>query len=279
MDVFRKNDALVISMENVRAGWEQWFLLTSDEHFDSVHCDRKLLRHHHEQARERNAKILKFGDIFDMMGGKYDPRSHKGMVRPEYQSSRYFDLVVEDAAKFYAPYKDNIIFIADGNHETSVRMRHEFCPLDRLVDLIAGPSVHRGRYAGFVRFKFQFHSGKGGYRLSKVLFYTHGTGGNSPVTKSVIGTARRQDAFLADYYVSGHTHNEFEVPRMQTRLNDANNIVKTRVHHWSLGTYQDDHLTGGWADHKGFTAPSKGGRWLRFFYHNDEIKLETTLTD
>ncbi len=127
MDIYCKNDAVVIDMKGIRAGWEQWFLLISDEHFDSAHCDRKLLRHHHEQAKERNAKILKFGDIFDMMGGKYDPRSHKGMVRPEYQSSRYFDLVVEDAAKFYSQYKDNIIFISDGNHETSVRKRHEFC--------------------------------------------------------------------------------------------------------------------------------------------------------
>jgi hypothetical protein len=274
---YRKNDAVVIEMFGLRFGWEQWFLLMSDEHFDSTHCDRKLLKRHHDQALERNAKILKFGDLFDCMGGKYDPRSHKGMIRPEYQTARYFDDVVEDAVKFYTPYKDNILFVGDGNHELSIQMRHEFSMLDRFAMQLNPEVILRGKYAGFIRFKFNAHGS--GRRSSKVMYYTHGTGGSAPVTKGVIQTARRQETFLADYYVSGHTHNEWDMPRMQTRLNEQNNIRKDRVHHWSLGTYKDDHLEGGWVDLKGFPAPSMGGRWLRFYYGDTGVKLETTMTD
>ena len=100
-----KNDIDVFRIKyNQTKEWEQWVLLTSDEHFDSKDCDRKLLKKHHEQAKERNAIILKLGDIFDCMGGAYDPRSGKGDLRPEYNVKNYFDVIVKDAAKFYEPY-------------------------------------------------------------------------------------------------------------------------------------------------------------------------------
>lgn len=45
-------------------GFEQWYLLTSDWHWDNPKCNRELLRKHINQAKERNAKILVFGDLF-----------------------------------------------------------------------------------------------------------------------------------------------------------------------------------------------------------------------
>ena len=68
------------------------------------------------------------------MGGKYDPRSSKSSLRPEYQVDNYFDKVVEDAVKFYEPYKENIKLITMGNHESSVLRRQENNLLNRLCD-------------------------------------------------------------------------------------------------------------------------------------------------
>ena len=79
------------------------FLLIADVHFDSISCDRKLLKKHLDEVVERNAKVFIFGDFFDVMGGKFDKRSSKGDLRPEYNTSSYIDNVVYDAIAFLYP--------------------------------------------------------------------------------------------------------------------------------------------------------------------------------
>jgi hypothetical protein len=264
-----KNDALVIRMKH-SANWEQWFLLMSDEHYDSKHCDRALLQRHHEEALERKAGIFKFGDTFDCMGGKWDKRSGKQDIRPEYQTGKYFDTIVEDAAKFYGKYKDNILLISDGNHEQSIQQKHEINILDSLAEKL---SVRRGKFSGFIRFCFESGT-SAGVRKSFVLYYNHGSGGNSPVTRGAIKTNRRQHDIEADFYVSGHIHTSMEIPRPRVKLNEACNVELYEPEHILLGTYKNDFMTGGWADSKEFSAPNLGGYWLRFFYRNHKIHYQ-----
>ena len=45
------------------SSWSQETLLMSDIHFDSKKCDKKLLKKHLLEARERNAQIFIFGDF------------------------------------------------------------------------------------------------------------------------------------------------------------------------------------------------------------------------
>jgi len=264
----KKNDAFTVRM-NYKANWEQWFLLMSDEHYDSKHCDRKLLTKHHDEALERDAYIFKFGDIFDCMGGKFDKRSNKADLRPEYQTSKYFDTIIEDAANFYGKYAQNILLIADGNHELSIQSHHEISLLDSLCDKIG---VSRGKYSGFIRFMFESEAKAN--RSSKTLYFTHGSGGNSPVTRGAIKTNRRQHDIDADFYVSGHIHTSMEISRPRVTLNEQCNLILTEPEHVLLGTYKNDFMTGGWADMKEFSAPNLGGYWLRFYYKNNKINYE-----
>lgn len=264
-----KNDIDVFRIKyRLNKDWEQWVLMTSDEHFDSKDCDRKLLKKHHDQAKERNAIILKFGDVFDCMSGKYGPRSGKGDLRPEYNVKNYFDAIVRDAAKFYEPYKENIQLIATGNHEASVLKRQETDLIDNLCERL---NVKSGKYSGFVRFMFEAENKSN--RSSKLLYYNHGSGGNSPVTRGVIKTNRRQNFISSDIFVSGHTHNEFTINLPMVAVNEQGNIVKKEQTHISLGTYKDDSFSGGWADMNEFPPPNMGGAWLRFHY-NDGIKFD-----
>ena len=259
----RGNDVSVIRIPaKGELGWEQWVLLMSDEHYDSKHCNRELLKKHHELAKSRNAIILKFGDIFDVMGGKYDPRSSKSSLRPEYHVDDYFDEIVRDAVRFYEPYKNNIQYISYGNHEISVRKRQEVDILKNL-SLQLG-DVQLGKYGGFIRLLFEFADTK----ESKILYYNHGSGGNSPVTRGVIKTNRRQSYIQSDYLISGHTHNEWCLSLPMVRVNDDNEIEKGEQVHISLGTYKDDSFSGGWADHNEFPPPNMGGAWIRFYWDN-----------
>ena len=77
------------------SGWEQWFFLKSDDHWDNPKCKRDLLKRDLEKAKARNAGILGVGDLFCAMQGKYDKRSSKDDVRPEHQNGRYLDSLVE----------------------------------------------------------------------------------------------------------------------------------------------------------------------------------------
>ena len=66
---------LQVTFPGIAAGWQQWFLLSSDRHHDNKMCDRRLEQQHLDLAAEREALICDFGDLFCAMQGKYDPRS------------------------------------------------------------------------------------------------------------------------------------------------------------------------------------------------------------
>ena len=82
---------------NFNYGEKYPFLLTSDHHFDSTKCDREKLKKHHNLAKEKEAGIFCFGDLFDVMQGRSDRRGSKEDLRSEYSGGNYYDLVVDDA--------------------------------------------------------------------------------------------------------------------------------------------------------------------------------------
>ena len=262
-----KNDAFVYE-HRFKEGWDKWNLLISDIHYDSPECDRALLKKHLRTAQERRADVFIFGDLFDAMGGANDPRTTKSGIRDEHQKENYFDLLVEDAAKFFTPYKDVLRFISMGNHEFSPLKYHETCLSRRLIHEL-GDTIDYGRYTGFIRFKFQRVSG--GSRSSKIMYYAHGKGGAAPVTRGVIDTNRRAVNVDADFFVSGHKHTTWNVPISRIKLSDSNRRLEYEQEHIQLGTYKN---SGEWERGKEFGAPSKGGYWLRFFYKNNNIEYE-----
>lgn len=272
----RKNDAFLYSFNKCNKEWKQDFLLMADIHWDSVICDRKLFFKHLSEAKERKARVLIFGDFFDVMGGKHDPRTTKADIRPEYSTQHYFDDVIMDAAAQLKGYKDNIDMIAEGGHETNVKLRHEVDLLGEHRGLNMFLKSYKGRHNGFIRFHFVNGVSDSS---AKTLYWTHGGGGNSPVTKGVIKTARRQEAIRADWFVSGHIHTEFDIPRTQSRINRNCNLIVSKIRHWQIGTYKNEYLKGGWADHKEFPPPNLGSRWLELSGSSGNLKVKSYLTD
>jgi hypothetical protein len=250
--------------------FESWVLTLSDIHFDSKYCDRKLLKRHLDEAKEKDAQIFIFGDLFDCMGGKYDPRSNKGDLRPEYQVKDYFDEIVRDAVKFFEPYRDNIQLVTYGNHELSVLKRQE---VDILKNFARQLAIDIGDYSGFIRFALTDNEQKRHISTSRLMYYNHGSGGNSPVTRGIIKTSRRQNYISADIMVSGHIHSEWMLALPMVKVDARGNVIKREQTHISLGTYKDDSFTGGWADMQEFPPPNKGGCWIKFEYETgDQIR-------
>lgn len=258
-------DVTTVRMTEVREGWEQWFLLISDVHWDNPHCDRKLFHKLMKQAQEKRAGTFCFGDFFCAMQAKNDKRGSKASVRPEHQGDNYFDLLVDTAVDDIEQYSDVIEFFGDGNHETSIKKHHEIDLVERLCKAL---NVPHGGYSGFIR--FMFSRGTSG-KTSRTLFFTHGSGGGGPVTKGVIQTNRRA-VWLPDpeLLVSGHIHESWllEIPRQ--RLSAAGKTYFDTQYHIQLPTFKQEHnLSGGWHIERGAPPKPLGGWWLRWYYDSD----------
>ena len=264
------------------SAWEQWGLIFSDVHLDNPMCRRELHKKHLEQAKERNAFCLSFGDLFDAMQGKQDKRSSKSDLDAKLKKGTYLNELVKFASDFYKPYISNLALLGEGNHESSITNKYEYSILDGLVSNMnmQGGNIIRGGYRGWVRFLFET-SAKGN-RRSLNAYYVHGSGaGGAAVTKGVIDTSRRA-VYLpdADMVFSGHSHESWIFPLERVRLLNSGREVLSRQYHVQLPTYKDEFSNnpGGWHIETGKPPKPIGAYWMRFYYsaQDDAIKVQFT---
>jgi hypothetical protein len=272
-NVFHVNVPLQTNKE-----WEWWLLISSDRHWDSPKSNLILQKKHLDEALERGAAILDMGDVLDLMGGKFDKRSHKEGIRPEHQVDDYFDAVIADAGDFLAPYAKNFIAIATGNHESAM-FRHEINPVDRLVyhmNHTTGARVNNGGFSGWVVFTFQ-RPGSGDRRDRLVLHYDHGYGGGGPVTHDAIAHQRRS-VYLPDANIiaSGHTHDRWVKEVARLRLLQNGNVRQDLQVHIKCPSYKNDYGDGfnGWAATVGHPPKPIGAWWVRFFFNRSEQRVD-----
>jgi hypothetical protein len=256
-----------------------WVLVTSDWHWDSTHCDRDKLASDLQLAKKYNAAVLSLGDHFDVMGGKYDPRSNgKHDIRPELQQGNYFDEVIRQGAKWLAPWRDQMALITPGNHETAVRKRQETCLTTRLVERLRseGGRVRQAGYAGWILFR-----GRKGSKNSSVfrMWYHHGFGGGGPVTRGVIDYSRYMVNVDADAIVAGHVHQRTLMESMRERIS-SNGLVEVKpVFLVRSSTYKNESLTDGWHVERGMAARPQGGWWLCLRWDKTKSKIRGTFHD
>ena len=262
--------------------FEAWVLLTADHHWDNPKCDRALLKKHHEEAKKRGALICCFGDLFCAMQGKGDRRGGKSDLRPEHKEDNYLDTLVNTGEEWYKPYAKNYLIMSEGNHERGVFKYHETDILERLVSRINGvngTNIAKGKYNGWLFFRFEHKSGGHG-RIIK-LKYQHGYGGGGPVTKGTIQTNRRA-TYLPDanIIVSGHVHERWNLTTCRERISRQGSIYLDDQVHIQLPTYKEEYLQSeGYHIETGRPPKPLGGCWLRMYCQDDTIKFQTIWTD
>ncbi len=253
---------------------QAWVFLSSDWHWDSLHCDRDRLAADLATAKRINAAVLCLGDIFDCMGGKYDPRSNgKNDIRPELQTGNYFDELVSQAAEWLMPYRHQLAFISPGNHETAIRKRQETCLTTRLAERLrmAGSPIQCGGYAGWVLARGYATSG----RAASVhrIWYHHGYGGGGPVTRGVIDFSRYLSDVDADTIVAGHVHQRTLIEASRQRITSHGIPSISPIHLVRSASYKQESLTDGWAVEKGMSSRPLGGWWLRLRLNSEKTAL------
>jgi len=278
-----KNDAW--SVESLDGGVTRvnfakrcWVYLSSDWHWDSTHCDRERLASDLATAKRINACVLSLGDLFDCMGGKYDPRSNgKNDVRHELQGGNYFDSLVDQCAAWLKPYASQIGLITPGNHETSIRKRQETCLTTRLVEQLrsAGSPVRQSGYAGWVIFR----GGQGKRVALHRLWFHHGYGGGGPVTRGVIDFSRYLSDVDADIVVAGHVHQRTLIEASRQRLSPNGIARVSPIFLVRSASYKQESLTDGWAVEKGMSSRPLGGWWVRLRMGKDTGMISASFHD
>jgi len=256
--------------------WEQWFLISSDRHWDNPDSDQKLQKKHLDEAVERGAMVIDLGDLLCLMQGKYDPRATKSKVRPEHQVDNYLDAIVDTAYDFFKPYAQNILQIGRGNHETAILKRHETDMTKRLCSKLG---VIDAGYSGWVFFTFK----TGSTIETKRLFFHHGYGGDAPVTRGTIQTARMGLIYPdANIIVTGHTHNSWIFPIDRFRVAQNGTTYYDQQVHVKIPTYKEEFKKGkgGWHVERGAPPKPLGAYWLRFYMGRDnKIKFQIMAAD
>lgn len=268
MELKSADNGITILSDVYKAGYSSKMLLLSDLHIDNPYCDRQLLFHHMDKAKQQGAKIVVIGDLFCLMQGKYDPRGTKSDVRPEHNVANYLDAVIEDTFNLLLPYKDNIVLLANGNHETSIIKRLEVDPLGRLVKMLnkEGANIVHGGYQGFI--KWEFESEAGGGRAAYWAYFHHGKYGG-PVNKGSQSVARYSSVLKnADFVFSGHNHECWIMRHSQYETKKDGFSVIPQIHA-CLGTYkQEFEKQNGWAIERIASPKALGGIWLEFVHEH-----------
>lgn len=279
--IIERTNAAVITVrfDDVAAGWEHWVLLRSDAHHDSPRCNRKLEKQHLEEMVYRQGSWADFGDLFDAMQGKFDPRRNMDELRPEDKRADYFDAIVDHAAEFYEPYATRCLMLGVGNHETAaLKNANTFLTgsLAREMTTRMRPEarpVEVGCYGGWLRFVFTINKTK---RQQVRVRYFHGAGaGNAPVTGGVIQT-NRQAVFLpdADVVLNGHNHRSYVFPIARDRITNQGKQYQDIQWHGRIPGYLDAYGNGtdGWWVESGKTPTPQGALWLHLSHNCDRVR-------
>lgn len=276
------DDCITIRHEAGKAKtWEQWYLIRFDAHRDHPCTDKAMERRHLQDARARGAGIIDGGDLFDAMQGVHDPRRSYDELAPEVAQEDYYDAVVKAAARSYEPYAKHWVLLARGNHETSVRKHAGTDLTERLATKFRemGSPVIAGGYKGYIRFQFDHMK----HRDSRVLYWTHGSGGSAPVTRGVIKATRRATWLnTPDIVVSGHSHEGWLFPIVQEELTDGGRRKHRIQWHLQCPAYKNAHLTRdmGFEAEREFHPQPVGAWWLRFHIaRTHDIGMDITFAE
>lgn len=258
--------------------WSFECLLLADVHIDSKHCNEEAFKELNQKAIEDRAAILVFGDMFDAMQGKFDKRGNKGSLKPKYLTYDYLDTIVEDATEIIKPYAKNYIMISEGNHETSVRDRHEVDLIKRLnwsLNKETGANIWAGPYLGFIKFRFTHCNqivGHGKTRnryLDTVdLVFSHGSGKGAVVTDDALSHQRMSTYLNAQIYVTGHTHDFWSKWKARRYADQTGKMRQENFLHIKIPTLKDGWSKSGrgWEFEKGLHPKVLGSFRLKFFW-------------
>ena len=262
------NDVTEIDLGTVRLGEERMICFSSDRHHDSLFALLDLESNHLDQARANNAIILDFGDLFDAMQTRGDPRANYALLKDKYKCAAYLDELVHHAIERYKPYADRFAVLAMGNHETAILDKLGTNLTQRLAKGL-GEHVQAMPYAGWMTIKARTPN----HRVHKVnIYYNHGSGNGGLMSFGTLDV-RRMASYLqdADIIVQGHTHDCYVLPLARERLGQK--VERSLTWHVRCPSYLDDFASRGWTARTGKPPRVHGCIWCVLQFERDRTAI------
>lgn len=226
-------------------GAEAGLTLMSDLHIGAPQVNYKLIQRELSDASKRNDRILINGDVFDAILSSDRKRFTPDCLHPRLQGRRdILNSAIEWAVDLLKPYAHQIDLIGIGNHESALEKHHSFEPVSVLVYELNrdGGNVHYGGYTGFVDYRIRSFKSRAHSRRW-VLYYHHGSGGASPVTKGMIDFNRKDVFVNADCIWMGHKHNRWNASTERISCPESGHHVKmSQVRHVMTGAYFNTYV-------------------------------------
>ena len=215
------------------------FCFTSDWHLEAAAHNRRKLKQDLDHAKKTDCRVYVNGDIFDLIL----PGDMKRYVKANDLSKgqAVINETIQNAFEFIEPYIDIIDGIGVGNHESSTVKYHSVDPVAWLIQRMnekrdkALPPIHHMGYSGYLIMNFHHGEHRSIRRLK--IWYHHGVGGSSPVTKGMIDINRAVYSNEADLYWMGHKHTAAIDPGIERLYLDSKNqpYVKTLKAFYTAG--------------------------------------------
>lgn len=225
----------------------------SDMHVGDPRFDRRLF----EQVRDwilqqPHRYCILNGDIMnaalpDSPGGPYDDA-----LNPEEQ--------LEWCQREFAPLKERILLVTEGNHEARIRRRTSIHVLRRLAEHL-GVAERYFPEGAFLKVTFgTMHNGK---RAAWLIYATHGASGAQLEGGKALAMARMAEVAFADVYIQSHTHWRAAFKQAVWLPDPRNNCVRLVER---LFVNSSTLLSwGGYAQVKGYKPPALGSPCIRLY--------------
>ena len=225
--------------------------LISDIHLIARSCNEDAVRRLLDRAVDEARRILINGDLIDGIFPK-DFKRYVPSVVMAAMSGRddLLNSTVQYAIDFLTPYKEYIDFIGVGNHELSVLQYHSYDVMRPICQGLSTTAhkVKQGQYMGFLRYPLSATSTQ---VHNYDIYYTHGAGGASPVTKGMIEFNRILSGVQNVNMVwAGHMHTTTWTAENRLSMNQVGEVKNTIV---------DAVRTAGFLGHKEGSYPARFG--------------------
>lgn len=264
-----------------------YFLLASDLHTDDAEFDEKKWHSDAENAVNKDARIYLNGDILGLILPGDVKRYTRGRDAGDVDDK--IGAAIEKAEKILSPYSDYIDVIGCGNHETAALKHHSVDATKLLVGFLNRSRskslypIRHGGYSGFIRNTISGKSRAGSHSYD--IFYNHGQGGSSPVTKGTIDLSRRT-YIRADLIWLGHKHvNISEFMDSELGLSQRGDIYEREKRGVITGTYlrnftqtntQKNGYTLSYQEEKCRSPQGRGSALLELTYTRERITALVT---
>lgn len=278
------------------ASSEHGFWLMSDLHIGANGNDYKLINRELAEAKKNGDRILVNGDVFDLILPSDRKRFSLSALHKRIHRVDILNAALEWGEEIFAPYADLIDMIGLGNHESSIEKHGSSDLVAMLIDKLRVHQknkdhvIHYGGYTGFIDYRFR---GRNSERIGRsrrfVIYYHHGSGGDSPVTKGMIDFARKHWV-RADVMWMGHKHNKIgsvirtmrcPMEGEQPILEEQRQVFTGAYYHTYEGQSQESVRKNGrrsnYAADRGMAPQGKGGTRIIVRLVGQNVELETKI--